>query len=174
MALSLETSPSVSQTPLVHSVGSAVCLSLPREEISFNVGVGIWARVYYPLWTSPRRSQTTHTQPLLMLQLLCVARPSGEACALDQLQKTVPQAWAGGSVSPETYGSLETHPKTCEHGWPPSRNSRPSRDRSGEESHGPTHVARLEFPRETGLILRCAGKVFKVKLSFKLHGPTGY
>ena len=22
---------------------------------------------------------------------------------------------------------------------------------------GPTHVARLEFPRETGLILRCAG-----------------
>ena len=23
---------------------------------------------------------------------------------------------------------------------------------------GPTHVARLEFPRETGLILRCAGK----------------
>ena len=40
MALSLETSPSVSQTPLVHSVGSAVCLSLPREEISFNVGVG--------------------------------------------------------------------------------------------------------------------------------------
>ena len=24
--------------------------------------------------------------------------------------------------------------------------------------HGPTHVARLEFPHETGLILRCAGK----------------
>ena len=23
---------------------------------------------------------------------------------------------------------------------------------------GPTHVARLEFPHETGLILRCAGK----------------
>ena len=30
------------------------------------------------------------------------------------------------------------------------------RGRSG--SPGPTHVARLEFPRETGLILRCAGK----------------
>ena len=26
-------------------------------------------------------------------------------------------------------------------------------------SCGPTHVARLEFPRETGLILRCAEKV---------------
>ena len=25
---------------------------------------------------------------------------------------------------------------------------------------GPTHVARLEFPRETGLILRCAGPDF--------------
>ena len=24
-------------------------------------------------------------------------------------------------------------------------------------SHSPTHVARLKFPRETGLILRCAG-----------------
>ena len=31
----------------------------------------------------------------------------------------------------------------------------PSRGRS---ACGPTHVARLEFPRETGLILRCAGK----------------
>jgi len=41
---------------------------------------------------------------------------------LDQLQKSVPQAWAGGSVFPETYGSPETHPNTCEHGWPPSRN----------------------------------------------------
>ena len=26
-------------------------------------------------------------------------------------------------------------------------------------AQGPTHVARLEFPRETGLILRCARKV---------------
>ena len=29
---------------------------------------------------------------------------------------------------------------------------------SGRLACGPTHVARLEFPRETGLILRCAGK----------------
>ena len=28
----------------------------------------------------------------------------------------------------------------------------------GRSACGPTHVARLEFPRETGLILRCAGK----------------
>ena len=28
----------------------------------------------------------------------------------------------------------------------------------GHSAYGPTHVARLEFPRETGLILRCAGK----------------
>ena len=28
----------------------------------------------------------------------------------------------------------------------------------GHSDCGPTHVARLEFPRETGLILRCAGK----------------
>ena len=28
----------------------------------------------------------------------------------------------------------------------------------GRLACGPTHVARLEFPRETGLILRCAGK----------------
>ena len=27
----------------------------------------------------------------------------------------------------------------------------------GRSACGPTHVARLEFPRETGLILRCAG-----------------
>ena len=35
--------------------------------------------------------------------------------------------------------------------------SRPCRKRR-PSSRGPTHVARLEFPRETGLILRCAGK----------------
>ena len=29
---------------------------------------------------------------------------------------------------------------------------------SGRSACGPTHVARLEFPRETGLILRCTGK----------------
>ena len=29
----------------------------------------------------------------------------------------------------------------------------------GRSACGPTHVARLEFPRETGLILRCAGAV---------------
>ena len=29
----------------------------------------------------------------------------------------------------------------------------------GRSACGPTHVARLEFPRETGLILSCAGKV---------------
>ena len=29
----------------------------------------------------------------------------------------------------------------------------------GRSACGLTHVARLEFPRETGLILRCAGKV---------------
>ena len=29
----------------------------------------------------------------------------------------------------------------------------------GRSACGPTHVARLKFPRETGLILRCAGKV---------------
>ena len=29
----------------------------------------------------------------------------------------------------------------------------------GRSACGTTHVARLEFPRETGLILRCAGKV---------------
>ena len=28
----------------------------------------------------------------------------------------------------------------------------------GRSACGPTHVTRLEFPRETGLILRCAGK----------------
>ena len=28
----------------------------------------------------------------------------------------------------------------------------------GRSACGPTHVARLDFPRETGLILRCAGK----------------
>ena len=28
----------------------------------------------------------------------------------------------------------------------------------GRSAFGTTHVARLEFPRETGLILRCAGK----------------
>ena len=28
----------------------------------------------------------------------------------------------------------------------------------GHSACGPTHVARLEFPRETGLILRCAAK----------------
>ena len=28
----------------------------------------------------------------------------------------------------------------------------------GRSASGPTHVARLEFPRETGLILRCSGK----------------
>ena len=28
----------------------------------------------------------------------------------------------------------------------------------GRSACGPTHVARLEFPRETGLILRCARK----------------
>ena len=28
----------------------------------------------------------------------------------------------------------------------------------GRSAFGPTHVARLEFPRETGLILRGAGK----------------
>ena len=28
----------------------------------------------------------------------------------------------------------------------------------GLSACGPTHVARLELPRETGLILRCAGK----------------
>ena len=28
----------------------------------------------------------------------------------------------------------------------------------GRSACGPTHVARLEFPRETGLFLRCAGK----------------
>ena len=31
----------------------------------------------------------------------------------------------------------------------------------GRLACGPTHVARLEFPRETGLILRCAAKVMK-------------
>ena len=30
----------------------------------------------------------------------------------------------------------------------------------GRSASGPTHVARLEFPRETGLILRCAGKAW--------------
>ena len=29
----------------------------------------------------------------------------------------------------------------------------------GRSACGPTHVARLEFPRETGLILRCAGNL---------------
>ena len=36
----------------------------------------------------------------------------------------------------------------------------------GRSACGPTHVARLEFPRETGLILRCAvnvGNLFKSK-----------
>ena len=28
----------------------------------------------------------------------------------------------------------------------------------GRSACGPTHVARFEFPRETGLLLRCAGK----------------
>ena len=37
------------------------------------------------------------------------------------------------------------------------RNNRSSLTKRGERIH-PTHVARLEFPRETGLILRCAGK----------------
>ena len=31
----------------------------------------------------------------------------------------------------------------------------------GRLACGPTHVARLEFPRETGLIVRCAGKAGK-------------
>ena len=33
------------------------------------------------------------------------------------------------------------------------------RGNRGRSACGPTHVARLEFPRETGLILRCARKV---------------
>ena len=39
--------------------------------------------------------------------------------------------------------------------------SGPSQKRTGNRGHlacGTTHVARLEFPRETGLILRCAGR----------------
>ena len=32
------------------------------------------------------------------------------------------------------------------------------RDTRGRSNQVPTHVARLEFPRETGLILRCTGK----------------
>ena len=36
----------------------------------------------------------------------------------------------------------------------------------GSSACGPTHVARLEFPRETVLILRCAGKA---DISEKVH-----
>ena len=40
---------------------------------------------------------------------------------------------------------------------------------------GPTHVARLEFPRETGLILRCAGKAAsrESSLLFRLERGPG-
>ena len=41
------------------------------------------------------------------------------------------------------------------------RASGPSQERTGNRGRwacGPTHVARLEFLRETGLMLRCAGK----------------
>ena len=41
----------------------------------------------------------------------------------------------------------------------PRRNSKDSRPGNrGGSACGTTHVARLEFPRETSLILRCAGK----------------
>ena len=50
----------------------------------------IWARGYHPPWASPRRSQAPHTQPRLTLQGSMLARPSGEARALEKLQKSVP------------------------------------------------------------------------------------
>lgn len=46
VTLSLEISPFVPQTTRIHSMGSTVCPSLPREEINFNVGVGNKGHLY--------------------------------------------------------------------------------------------------------------------------------
>ena len=42
----------------------------------------------------------------------------------------------------------------------------------GRSACGTTHVARLEFPRETGLILRCAAKVMKLFQTKQRNRPS--
>ena len=42
----------------------------------------------------------------------------------------------------------------------------------GRSARGTSHVARLEFPRETGLILRCAGTSSVLLFSFLQYFPA--
>ena len=51
-----------------------------------------------------------------------------------------------------------THRVAFEEGSGPRVHLKSGPGNRGRSACGPTHVARLEFPRETGLILRCAGK----------------
>ena len=53
-----------------------------------------------------------------------------------------------------------THRVAFEEGSGPRVLLKSGQGNRGRSACGPTHVARLEFPRETGLILRCPGKAW--------------
>ena len=56
------------------------------------------------------------------------------------------------------WGHAFTHRVAFEEGSGPRVLLKSGPGNRGRSACGPTHVARPEFPRETGLILRCAGK----------------
>ena len=62
-----------------------------------------------------------------------------------------------GGVSAPSSGTF-THRVAFEEGSGPRVLLKSGSGNRGRSACGTTHVARLEFPRETGLILRCAGK----------------
>ena len=62
-----------------------------------------------------------------------------------------------GGVSAPSSGTF-THRVAFEEGSGPRVLLKSGPGNRGRSACGTTHVARLEFPRETGLILRCAGK----------------
>ena len=62
-----------------------------------------------------------------------------------------------GGVSAPSSGTF-THRVAFEEGSGPRVLLKSGPENQGRSACGTTHVARLEFPRETGLILRCAGK----------------
>ena len=65
--------------------------------------------------------------------------------------------WEGPSEVPERRSSSSAPRRDSEEGSGPRVLLKSGPGNRGRSACGPTHVARLEFPRETGLILRCAG-----------------